>query len=91
MHEQWLHISDLVGIAGVVMLLLAFLLLSMGRWSSDSLIYQTFNFFSSWLILFSLYFHWNLSSVLIEIAWIIISVIGIFRILNDFSAKKQKD
>ena len=75
-------ISNYVGITGVIMLLIAFLLLSTGRLSSHSLHYQWVNFLGAALILFSLYFHWNLSSVVIEIAWMIISVIGIFRILR---------
>ncbi|MDR3492679.1 MAG: hypothetical protein P4M12_11680 [Gammaproteobacteria bacterium] len=88
MQEQWLHFSDLVGICGVIMLLAAYLMLSMGKWSSHSLIYQVINFASAWFILFSLYYHWNISSVLIEIAWIIISSIGIYRTLYPSKQKK---
>ncbi len=44
--------------------------------------YQIMNLTGSVFLLFSLFFHWNLSSVVIEIAWIMISSIGIFRVLK---------
>lgn len=86
MHDILYCISDYVGIAGVVLLLVAYFLLSAGQWIADSFIYQFLNFISAWLILFSLCFHWNLSSVIIEIAWIFISLLGIYRVWK----KQQK-
>jgi hypothetical protein len=79
MFDLLVKLSDPVGIIGVILILIAYLFLSTGRWVADSLRYQILNFLGAWLILFSLYFHWNLSSVLIEIAWIIISIVGIYR------------
>lgn len=81
MHEFLIKISDPVGLIGVIIILVAYLLLSIGRWDSVSLRFQVVNFLGAWLILFSLYFHWNLSSVVIEISWVIISFIGIYRAL----------
>lgn len=81
MYEFLITIADPMGIVGVVLLLIAYFAISAGRLSSNSLIYQILNFVAAWLILFSLYFHWNTPSVLIEIAWIIISILGIFRIV----------
>lgn len=80
MYDFLLKISDPVGIVGVILILIAYYYLSIGRWIADSLKYQWLNFLGAWMILFSLYFHWNTSSVLIEVAWIIISLIGIYRI-----------
>lgn len=71
-------ISDVVGISGVVILLIAYYLLNVGKMSALSMSYQWFNLLGAAFILFSLCFHWNTSSVLIEIAWIIISIIGIY-------------
>jgi hypothetical protein len=79
MYENLSRISDFVGMTGVIIILVAYFLLSTGKWISDSMLYQFLNFFGAWLILFSLYFHWNLSSVVIETAWIVISVIGMVR------------
>lgn len=71
--------ADTVGIIGVIFLLLAYFLLSTNKISSQSLSYQLYNLFGASLILFSLFFSWNLSAALIEVAWIIISLIGIYR------------
>lgn len=79
MYDFLLKISDPVGMTGVIAILIAYYLLSVGRWAADSLRYQVINFVGAWLILFSLFFHWNLSSVVIEIAWLVISLIGICR------------
>jgi hypothetical protein len=80
MYEFLEAIADTVGLIGVLIILIAYLLLSLGRWSAMSFKYQWINFLGAWLILYSLYFHWNLSSVVIEIAWIIISLVGIYRV-----------
>jgi len=81
MYEILMKLSDPVGITGVILLLTAYFGLSAGRLKADTLLYQFLNFFAAWLILFSLYFHWNTPSALIEIAWITISIIGIYRII----------
>ena len=41
----------------VIIILIAYYLLSVGRWPADCLSYQWLNFIGAWLILFSLYFH----------------------------------
>ena len=82
MYDFCLLIANYVGMVGVILILIAYLFLSTGRWIADSMLYQLLNFTGAWLILFSLFFHWNLSSVVIEIAWIIISVVGIYRVIT---------
>lgn len=81
MYDVLLKLADPVGMFGVILLLVAYFGLSAGHLKSNSLIYQILNFSAAWLILFSLYFHWNTPSALIEMAWIIISIIGIYRII----------
>ena len=83
-------LADPVGIVGVIIILIAYLLLSTGRWVADSMKFQFMNFLGAWLILFSLYFHWNLSSVVIEIAWIIISMVGMYRLIPCVARKRDK-
>ncbi len=80
MYDFFNALANPVGIVGVIVILVAYLFLSTGRWIADSFIYQALNFIGAWLILFSLFFHWNLASVVIEIAWIMISVYGIYRV-----------
>jgi hypothetical protein len=72
--------ADLVGIFGVIMLLTAYFFLSINKFSSRGLNYQLFNLIGASCILYSLLFNFNLSAFMIELAWIIISLIGIYRI-----------
>jgi multisubunit Na+/H+ antiporter MnhB subunit len=82
MHHILLEIADPVGMVGVVLLLIAYFFLSIGRWISHSFIYQFYNLLGAILILYSLCFHFNLSSFVIEVAWVIISLIGIYRVIR---------
>lgn len=90
MFELLAKISDPVGILGVILLLVAYCLLSTNKMSPHSITYQVLNFVGAALILFSLLFHWNTASVLIEIAWMIISVIGLYRIIRTREREKAK-
>lgn len=72
--------SDIVGLLGVILLLIAYYFLNVNKLSALSLIYQLLNLIGSGLILFSLMFDWNLSAVVIEVSWMLISLIGIYRI-----------
>jgi multisubunit Na+/H+ antiporter MnhB subunit len=87
MYEFLYKIADPVGIIGVVLILIAYYYLSVGKWIADSMLYQFLNFLGAWLILYSLYFHWNTSSVVIEVAWIAISMLGMYRAVR-FNKKK---
>lgn len=71
--------SNHIGIVGVILTLMAYFLLNMNRLTSNSLVYVWLNLIGSIFLLYSLLFHWNLSSVVIEIAWISISIIGLYR------------
>lgn len=68
---------NVIGMIGVVMVLVAYLLLQVDKLSQDSVIFSLSNFVGSILILVSLYFTWNLASGVIEIAWLIISTFGL--------------
>ncbi len=81
MYHLFYEVADPVGLVGVVFLLFAYFFLSTGRWISDSFSYQIYNLIGAVLILYSLCFHWNLSSFVIEIAWVAISIIGLIRII----------
>lgn len=82
MYDILLKLADPIGITGVILILIAYYYLSVGRWIADSMVFQMMNFLGAWFILYSLYFHWNTSSVLIEVAWIIISAMGMLRIVG---------
>ena len=73
---------DMIGMIGVFLVLTAFCLLNMNRVTSHTISYQLMNLAGSMLLLFSLCFHFNLASVAIEIAWMVISLIGLYRALR---------
>jgi hypothetical protein len=80
MYDFLVMVSNPIGLLGVTFILVCYYFLSTGKWKSEMMRYQILNFTGSWLILFSIFFHWNLASFIIEIAWIIISIIGIYKI-----------
>lgn len=82
MLEVLASLSDTIGIIGVSFILTAYFLINTNRTSATSVKYLSLNFVGAWLILFSLFFHWNLASVLIEFAWINISLIGFYRLFK---------
>ncbi len=69
---------DAIGLAGVMVTLIAYLLLSINKILARSIIYPGLNALGSLLILFSLYYHWNLSAFIMEICWALISVYCMF-------------
>ena len=72
-------ISDIVGIFGVGLVIMAFFLIQLEKITTKSSIYLYSNFFGSVMLLFSLYYHWNLASVVIEMLWLLISIYGIIK------------
>lgn len=82
--------ADPVGISGVALLLTAFFLLNTHRITAKHLSYQVLNLTAAVLILYSLIFHWNTPSVMIELAWITISMIGITRTLRSRKRHQQR-
>lgn len=73
------EVSNTVGIIGVILVLIAYLLLQLDRLSQDAISYSLLNVIGSILILYSLYFYWNLASGVIEAAWLIISIYGLVK------------
>ena len=73
---QW---HEYVGLIGVVLCLLAYFGLQAGRLRGDGLLFQLTNIAGAGGIAVSLLYDFNLSAMVIEIAWIAISVYGIVR------------
>lgn len=71
--------SNIIGLAGVFMVLIAYFFLQIEKMSADTITYSVLNLVGSIFILFSLCYHWNLSSFVIEIAWLAISLYGLVR------------
>ena len=70
---------EYVGLAGVAFCLLAYFGLQAGRLRGDGLVFQLTNIIGAGAIVVSLFYHFNLSAMVIELAWIAISVYGIIR------------
>ena len=71
--------TDFIGNIGVALILVAYLLLQFERIDSRKVPYSLMNGAGAALILFSLYFDFNLSAFVIEFFWLLISVIGLLR------------
>ena len=70
---------DLLGNIGVALLILTYLLLQLNKLSSDGLAYSLLNAMGAGLIIVSLLFNFNLSALLVEVFWVLISCLGIYR------------
>ena len=79
--------TDFVGGIGVVILMVTYLLLQLGRLESSRLLYSVLNAVGASLIAISLIFDFNLSAFIIEVFWILISLVGMVRILRNRTRK----
>ncbi len=70
---------DLVGNIGVVILIVTYLMLQLNKLPSDGLAYSLLNAIGASLIVVSLLFDFNLSALLMEVFWVLISFVGMYR------------
>ena len=70
---------DFVGNVGVVVLMITYLMLQLNRLRSDDLAYSLLNAIGASLIVVSLLVNFNLSAFLMEVFWVLISFVGIYR------------
>lgn len=70
-------LPDILGILGVLIILSYYFLIQIDKCSPKDLNFSVGNLIGSILLLISLLYNWNLASVLIEIAWSLISIYGI--------------
>ena len=70
---------DFLGNVGVVMLVVTYLMLQLNKISSDGLAYSLLNAVGAGLIVVSLLYDFNLSALLMEVFWVLISLVGIYR------------
>ena len=72
-----MDLQDVVGIAGAVLIIVAYLLLQLRRIDAENVWYSVANAAGAALILLSLWFDFNLAAVIIEAFWLLISLYGI--------------
>lgn len=79
-------LAPVIGLAGVAIVLVAYALLATGRMSNDDWRYPVINIIGTLGIVVSLYYQWNLPSMVAQLVWIAISIVGLMRI-----AKKHRE
>jgi hypothetical protein len=72
---------DIAGITGVVLIVIAYLLLQLGKLPSTAASYSLLNALGAGLVMVSLLFAFNLSAFLMEAFWFLISLFGLVRSL----------
>ncbi len=70
---------DFIGNIGVVVLMITYLMLQLNKIRSDGLAYSLLNAIGASLIVVSLVYDFNLSALLMEVFWVLISFVGIYR------------
>ena len=77
---------DVIGNLGVLLILITYLWLQLGRMSAESLRYSVANGAGATLILISRAFVFNLSAFVMEAAWLVLSLYGVARY---YAAKRR--
>lgn len=85
---QHINVSDTIGMIGVGLILFAYYQLSVDKLRSHNISYQLLNLIGSFMIFYSLIFNWNTPSVVIELVWIYISCLSLWRTFKRFKAKR---
>jgi hypothetical protein len=71
--------ADIVGNIGVVCFLVAYFLLQKGKLAHSSAGYLGLNLAGAILLMASLWVEWNLPAFLLEAAWAMLSIYGIYK------------
>jgi multisubunit Na+/H+ antiporter MnhB subunit len=71
--------TDLIGILGVVVIIIAYMLLQLEKIDAKDLNFSVLNALGSFLIIISLIYNWNLASFFMESTWMALSLYGILK------------
>ena len=77
-----LQFYDVVGTIGAALFTICYFLIQTGKITTDNIWYSILNMIGAILLLFSLYYEFNLPSVFIESFWLLISLYGIFKCIR---------
>ena len=75
--KNW--VTDIAGLFGVLLIVIAYLLLQLDRLRSSAFSYSLMNAVGALLIIFSLWKSFNLSAFVMEGFWFLISMVGLLR------------
>lgn len=76
-------LHNVVGNLGVLLIVGTYFLVQIGRMSATQPPYILANGLGAALILYSLYFDFNLSAFLVEVIWLLISIVGLVRVWRE--------
>jgi len=76
MDIQWF---DILGMVGSTLIIMTYFWLQTGKLSATRLSYSVLNFLCAGLILISLFYDFNLSAFVIELFWLLISALGVYK------------
>lgn len=91
MNFSGLTLADLVGTSGTLMVAIAYSLTQLRRLRATDWAFPATNLVGSILISFSLYHHFNLASVLMELFWMVISIFGLYRSIVERRLDHHRD
>ena len=74
------QLGNIFGLSGMMCFLLAYFMLQRNVWQAQSYRYFGANLAGAILLISSLLIDWNLSAFLLEVAWALISMWGIFKL-----------
>jgi len=83
-----LSLTDLIGILGVFIIIVAYMLLQLEKMVTQDLSFSVLNTLGALLVIISLLYDWNLASFLMESIWMLISMYGI---LKYYKLKKKEE
>ena len=83
-----LSLIDLIGIVGVIIIIIGYMLLQLEKIDAKDLSFSVLNSFGALLIIISLIYDWNLASFIMEFTWMMISLYGI---LKYYKLKKREE
>lgn len=81
---------DFAGNVGVAMMVLAYLLLHLGKLRLTDLSYSLTNALGAILVLISLLYSFNLSAFLVEAFWLLISIFALIKLLAGRRSAAQR-
>jgi hypothetical protein len=83
-----MSLSDFVGLVGTLSVLSAYFFLQSGYLRQERPMYSALNGFGACCIMFSLLYNFNLASFILQVCWLLVSLLGLYRALRDVSTRK---
>jgi hypothetical protein len=82
-------LHDLMGLVGVALIIVMYVLLQTGRTTAERPSFSIGNAVGSGLILVSLAYEFNFAAALVEVFWLLVSLFGLWRALRLRQASRR--